>query len=75
MHDSVKRPFPITLTFYEFLVLCHRMDFICFGVYLPDGGQSQCIGLSPDVYIPRMTEGIRDGRDELMKAVIRFLFE
>jgi len=45
------------------------------GVYLPDGGQTQRIGLSPDIYVPRTIEGIREGRDELMEAAIQFLLE
>ena len=43
------------------------------GVFTPDGGQTQRIGLVPDIYVPRTIAGIRDGRDELMEAAIEFL--
>ena len=49
------------------------MMFTGLGVYMPDGGQTQRVGLSPDVYVPRTVSGIRDGRDELMDAAIQFL--
>ena len=49
------------------------MMFTGLGIYTPDGGQTQRIGLSPDIYVPRTIAGIRDGRDELMEAAIRFL--
>jgi len=45
------------------------------GIYASDGGQTQRIGLSPDIYVPRTIEGIRDGRDELMEAAVQFLLE
>ena len=51
------------------------MNFSNVGVFTPEGGQTQRIGLSPDIYVPRTVEGIRDGRDELMEAAIQFLVE
>jgi len=51
------------------------MMFTGLGVYTPEGGQTQRIGLSPDIYVPRTITGIRDGRDELMDAAIYFLLE
>jgi len=48
------------------------MEFTGFRVYLPNGGQSQRIGLSLDAYMPRTTEGIRDGRVELMMRDVDF---
>ena len=45
------------------------------GVYTPEGGQTQRIGLVPDIYVEPTIEGIRDGRDELMEAAIAFLLE
>ena len=51
------------------------IGFTGLGVYLPDGGQTQRIGLSPDIYVPRTVEGIREGRDELMEVAIQFLLE
>jgi len=51
------------------------MTFTGLGVYTPDGGQTQRIGLSPDIYVPRTIVGISEGRDELMEAAIQFLRE
>ena len=52
-----------------------RMSYSCFGVYTPEGGQTQRIGLIPDIYVEPTIEGIRDGRDELMEAAVAFLLE
>jgi len=49
------------------------MLFTGLGVYTPEGGQTQRIGLSPDIYVPRTIAGIRDGVDEVMEAAVRFL--
>ena len=49
------------------------MTFSSVGTYTPDGGQTQRIGLIPDIYVERTIDGIRDGRDELMEAAIEFL--
>jgi len=50
-----------------------RFIFTSLGVYTPEGGQTQRIGLSPNIYVEPTIEGIRDGRDELMEAAISFL--
>ena len=49
--------------------------FTGLGVYTPQGGQTQRIGLSPDIYVHRTIAGIAEGRDELMKAAIAFLLQ
>jgi len=49
------------------------MMFSGLGVLTPEGGQTQRIGLSSDIYVPRTVAGIRDGRDELMEAAIEYL--
>jgi hypothetical protein len=49
------------------------LRFTNFGAYTPEGGQTQRIGLSPDIYIEQTIAGIRDGRDELMEAAVEFL--
>jgi len=49
------------------------MSFSGLGIYMPDGGQTQRIGLTPDIYMPRTIAGISEGRDELMEAAIQFL--
>jgi len=43
------------------------------GIYTPEGGQTQRIGLIPDIYVPRTIVGISEGRDEQMEAAIEFL--
>jgi C-terminal processing protease CtpA/Prc len=49
------------------------MRFTGMGVYTPEGGQTQRIGLSPDIRVERTIQGIKDGRDELMEAAIQYL--
>ena len=49
------------------------MSFSGLGIYTSDGGQTQRIGLSPDVYVIKTINGIREGRDELMEAAIEHL--
>lgn len=38
-----------------------------FGVYTPDGGQTQQTGLVPDITCTPTIEGLKSGRDELME--------
>jgi hypothetical protein len=49
------------------------MWYTGLGIYTPEGGQTQRIGLSPDIYVFRTVEGIREGRDELMEAAIEYI--
>lgn len=42
-------------------------------VRFPDGRQLQRIGLIPDVEVKPTIAGIRDGRDEVLEAALRFL--
>lgn len=49
------------------------MRFSGLGVFTPEGGQTQRIGLSPDIRVERTVAGIRDGRDELLEAAIQHL--
>jgi len=49
------------------------MVYTGLGVYTPEGGQTQRIGLSPDIYVHRTIQGIAEGRDELMEAAIRYI--
>jgi len=46
-----------------------RMSYTGLGVYYPDGGQTQRIGLSPDIYIKQTTKDT----DELMEAAVQFI--
>lgn len=61
--DGVGLPLPGAMT----------MGFTGLGVYTPVGGQTQCIGLSPDIYVEPTIAGVREGRDELMEAAIKYL--
>ena len=47
--------------------------FSGFGVYYPDGSQTQCLGLSPDIFIEQSLAGIRNGIDEFLENAIRFI--
>ena len=47
--------------------------FTSCGVYTPEMGQTQRIGLSPDIEVYPTVEGIKEGRDELMEAAIEYL--
>jgi C-terminal processing protease CtpA/Prc len=49
------------------------MTFSSLGVFTPEGGQTQRIGLSPDIHVERTIAGIREGRDELLEAAINYL--
>jgi C-terminal processing protease CtpA/Prc len=52
-----------------------NMTYTGLGVYTPEGGQTQRIGLTPDIVIERTIEGIKQGRDELMEAAVQFILE
>lgn len=43
------------------------------GVYYPDGGETQRIGIVPDVEVKPTVNGIRDGRDELIEKAIEII--
>jgi C-terminal processing protease CtpA/Prc len=43
------------------------------GVYYPDGGETQRVGIVPDVMVKPTIDGIREGRDELMEAAIELI--
>ena len=51
------------------------MSFTGLGFYTPEGGQTQRIGLSPDIRVEPTIQGIKDGRDELKEAAIKYLKE
>ena len=50
-----------------------NMSFTSLGVYTLDGGQTHRIGLEPDIRVDRTTQGIAEGRDEIMEAAIEFI--
>ena len=53
----------------------HKITFTSLGVYTPEMGQTQRIGLTPDIEVHPTIEGIKEGRDELMEAAIDYLQE
>ena len=52
-----------------------NMMFTSQGIYTPDGGQTQRIGLTPDIEAHPTIEGIKEGRDELMEAAVAYIQE
>lgn len=50
-----------------------RTSFTSKGVYTPDGGQTQRVGLQPDILCTPTIAGIAEGRDELMEKAIEFI--
>ena len=47
--------------------------FSSCGIYTPEMGQTQRIGLAPDIEVYPTIEGIKEGRDELMEAAIEYI--
>lgn len=43
------------------------------GVYYPDGGETQRVGIVPDVTAQPTIAGIRDGRDEVLEKAIQLI--
>ena len=43
------------------------------GIYTPEGGQTQRIGISPDIEVKRTIQGIKEGRDEIKEAAIEYI--
>ena len=43
------------------------------GVYYPDGGETQRIGIVPDIEVKPTIEGIKNGRDELIEKAIEVI--
>lgn len=43
------------------------------GVYLPDGGEIQRVGVIPDIEVKPTIEGIREGRNELVEKAIEVI--
>ncbi len=43
------------------------------GVYYPDGGETQQVGIVPDIEVKPTIEGIRQGRDEVLEKAIQVI--
>lgn len=48
-------------------------NFSGIGVYYPDGGETQRIGIVPDIKIEPTIKGIRSGKDEVLDRAIKFI--
>lgn len=53
----------------------NHLRFTSFGVYTPEMGQTQRVGLAPDIEVYPTIEGIKQGRDELIEAAIAYIQE
>ena len=51
------------------------MSFTSQGIYTPDGGQTQRIGLTPDIEVHPTIEEIKAGKDELKEAAVAYIQE
>ena len=49
--------------------------FTSCGVYTPEMGQTQRVGLTPDIEVYPTIEGIKEGRDELLEAAVAYIRE
>lgn len=47
--------------------------FTGLGVYYPDGGETQRIGIVPDIEIKPTIKGIREGRDEVLEKAMELI--
>ncbi|RLV57796.1 hypothetical protein D5018_20620 [Parashewanella curva] len=47
-----------------------KTSFSGVGIYYPNGGETQRIGITPDVRVEPTIEGIKKGKDELLDAAI-----
>ena len=50
-----------------------NLSFSSQGIYTSDGGQTQRVGLAPDIEVHPTIEGIKQGRDELIEAAIAYI--
>ncbi len=49
------------------------VSFSGHGVYYPDGGETQRIGIKPDIYVKQTLAGFADHRDEILEKAIEYL--
>lgn len=50
-------------------------SFTSQGVYTPEGGATQRVGLSPDIEVKPTVQGLRQGRDELLESAVAILLK
>lgn len=53
----------------------HHTAISGIGVFYPDKTPTQKVGIIPDIEVLPTSEGIRDGRDEVLEAAIRYVHE
>ena len=53
----------------------HKITFTSLGVYTPEMGQTQRVGITPDIEVHPTVEGIKEGRDEVKEAAVSYLQE
>jgi C-terminal processing protease CtpA/Prc len=46
-----------------------------FGVYYPDGEETQRVGIVPDIEVKPTVKGIREGKDELIEKAIEVILK
>lgn len=51
------------------------MNISSRGIYTPEGGQTQRIGLEPDIPCTPTIEGVREGQDELVERAVEIILE
>ncbi|OZV13481.1 hypothetical protein CIW83_02750 [Tissierella sp. P1] len=51
----------------------NKIYFTSLGIYTKEGGQTQRVGLTPDIYIKKTVEGIKEGRDEYIEEAIKYI--
>ena len=51
----------------------NHLRFSSGGVYTPEMGQTQRVGLASDIEVYPTIEGIKEGRDELMEAAVDYI--
>ena len=57
---------------YE-ITIPFKITFTGKGVYYPDGGETQRIGIIPDIAVQQTIEGIQKGKDEILERAIKFI--
>lgn len=50
-----------------------QVRFTGLGIYTPDGGATQRVGLEPDIPCQPTVAGLREGRDELTEAALQWI--
>ncbi|MDD3038451.1 S41 family peptidase [Bacteroides sp.] len=49
------------------------VTFTGLGVYYPDKSETQQIGIIPDIEVKSTIQGIREGRDEVLEAAVKYI--